>query len=366
MGLALHAAVDSRGGERGVSIVAYVGLPGSGKTLGVVEHVIMPALKAGRHVVTNVAMNWDVVADLRLIGTLDELPTDVVLAEPSKLFEYAQKGCVLVLDEVWRFFPAGVKASKVPEEFRTLLAEHRHMVDDFGNSLQVCLVTQDLAQIGSFARQLVETTFRFVKLSSLGASSKYRLDVFNGPVTGPNPPESRRSRQIFGSYNKKTFRLYRSHTQSQSAEGGANEKSVDRRFIVWRSPVWWLGGPAVVALFGVCVWRVFAWFGEPPPAPRAASVASSERVPVRGTVERSVRVSAASGAGPQADYRVVGWVSGERGNTSAAIRAAGVVVYVDASRCWQPGDGLMHCSFGGFEVTEISSAPLDARVAGER
>jgi len=36
-----------------MAIDAYTGMPGHGKSYGVVEHVIIPSLKQGRHVVTN-------------------------------------------------------------------------------------------------------------------------------------------------------------------------------------------------------------------------------------------------------------------------------------------------------------------------
>ena len=37
-----------------MSIVGYSGLPGSGKSYGVVENVVIPALEAGRHIITNI------------------------------------------------------------------------------------------------------------------------------------------------------------------------------------------------------------------------------------------------------------------------------------------------------------------------
>ena len=53
-----------------MSITAYTGLPGSGKTYGVVQHVIVPALQAGRRVVTNIPMRADVVASRGWPGEL--------------------------------------------------------------------------------------------------------------------------------------------------------------------------------------------------------------------------------------------------------------------------------------------------------
>ncbi|MCU7813401.1 MAG: hypothetical protein KZQ77_19520, partial [Candidatus Thiodiazotropha sp. (ex Notomyrtea botanica)] len=40
-----------------MAIVTYVGLPGSGKSYSVVEHVILPALKNNRTVCTNIPLN---------------------------------------------------------------------------------------------------------------------------------------------------------------------------------------------------------------------------------------------------------------------------------------------------------------------
>ncbi len=56
-------------------VVSYVGLPGSGKSHSVVQHVVLPALRKGRVVVTNIPMQTDLVrqdipgADLRVFDT---------------------------------------------------------------------------------------------------------------------------------------------------------------------------------------------------------------------------------------------------------------------------------------------------------
>jgi len=39
-----------------MSVVAYTGLPGSGKSYGVVENVIIPCLQEGRPIVTNLPL----------------------------------------------------------------------------------------------------------------------------------------------------------------------------------------------------------------------------------------------------------------------------------------------------------------------
>lgn len=237
-----------------MSIVAYTGLPGSGKSYTVVEQQILPALKAGRLVVTNLPVRRDLLCQDLGVDTqmLREFPAEAVAAQPEMIFEVAPNGCVLVLDEVWRLFPAGLKSNKVPEAFRTVFAEHRHRVDAAGQAMQIVLVTQDLAQIAAFARQLVETTFRTTKLTAIGQRGRFRTDVYASAVSGPNPNPSSALRQLFGRYKPEVWRYYVSHTQSDSGEDGANEAPVDRRANVLLRPVMIAAPFVVVGL---------VWFG---------------------------------------------------------------------------------------------------------
>ena len=160
-----------------------VGKPGHGKTYGVVERVVIPSLKQGRHVVTNIPLNADeLLADFG--GTIQQLPIDWF--ELPDLSEYVLNGCVLIIDEAWRRWPQGQKSNQANPWDKTLLAEHRHMVDARNNSMRIVIVTQDLSQIPSWARTLIETTFRVVKISK----KLYRVDVYSGVVTGDKPPVS--------------------------------------------------------------------------------------------------------------------------------------------------------------------------------
>lgn len=294
-----------------MSIYAYVGMPGSGKSYDVVANQILPALKSGRTVVTNVPLRLDAVRAVVPDPDVREFPTEQIQASPELIDQYAIPGCVLVLDEVWRLWPAGQKAHQVPEPFRKLLAEHRHMVDANENSTQIVLVTQDLAQIGAFARQLVEQTFYHTKLTHVGASGSYRVDIYQGPQTGPNPPKQARLREIFGRYSKDVFALYESHTQRTNkldGTGGANEKSADRRGVIWKRPGFILGGVVCVALVAWAVptiGRVLG--GKDEGAQSAASGATGARaVPPSMSRNQAVsvpprtpwRVSAVQLAGP--------------------------------------------------------------------
>jgi len=338
-----------------MSIYAYTGLPGSGKSYSVVEHQILPALKSGRKVVTNVALDFPLLRDEFPAGELVEFPSEAVAANPASIYEYVSPGSVLVLDEVWRIFPAGLKANHVPEPFRKLLAEHRHMVDEKGDSCQIVLVTQDLAQISAFARQLVEQTFRTVKLTSVGLQKQYRVDVYNGPAVGPNPPDNARIRQLFGTFNSSVWRYYRSHTmRSEDSGGKVNEKAVDRRANILARPVMVLGAVAVV---------VFIYFGvtglqglfEKQKAGATVAAASAEapatapprepKVVTKGSPVPAV-LEQAVGAGASPAWQVVGYIENlDDQLKSVVLLSDGKRTLARPFRYCSTARGWVECSF---------------------
>lgn len=210
-----------------MSISAYVGLPGHGKSYGVVENVILPALREKRPVFTNIPMNDNkCLDDFGMTVT----PFDIVdiTKNPNWWTDVFQSGSVFVLDEVWRLWPAGLKANNVREEDKAFLAEHRHMVGENGLSTEIYLITQDLGQIAAFARALVETTYRAVKMNHIGLDKRFRVDVYTGAVAGPKPPQSALLRQLPGKFSKDIYQYYLSHTKSKTGEAG-DETRTDKR-----------------------------------------------------------------------------------------------------------------------------------------
>jgi len=212
-------------------IDAYVGKPGHGKSYGVVQHVVIPSLKQDRHVVTNIPLQVDMLLE-DFGGNITQLPHD--WHTRPDLADLAPPGCVLILDELWRRWPSGLKANNVPEADKALLAEHRHRVSKDGKSMRVVLVTQDLSQIASFARALIEQTYRVVKKTK----KAYRVDIYSGAATGDRPPKTTLQRQAFGTYKPSVYRYYSSATQSESGDVG-DESKADNRGNIWRSPALW-------------------------------------------------------------------------------------------------------------------------------
>ena len=125
-----------------MSITAYVGLPGHGKSYGVVENVIVPACKAMRTVFTNIPCNTELFLDRFGIAPV-QLDVEDIRANENWWTEVFEPGAILVLDECWRLWPAGMNANRLRETDKSFFAEHRHVVGDSGHSTEIVLVTQD-------------------------------------------------------------------------------------------------------------------------------------------------------------------------------------------------------------------------------
>lgn len=211
-----------------MAIVAYVGLPGHGKSYGVVENVIIPALKRKRVVYTNIPMNDEICLD-ELGMCVIPFHIDDLIKNPNWFKDVFQAGSIFVIDELWRLWPSGLKATGVREGDKEFLAEHRHLVGSNNFSTEIYFITQDLSQIAMFARSLVETTYRMVKRSNIGLDSRFRVDIYSGAVTGSKPPVSKRERELHGGkFKKEIYRFYKSHTKSETGEAGDESKTDSR------------------------------------------------------------------------------------------------------------------------------------------
>jgi zona occludens toxin len=235
-----------------MAITAYVGLPGSGKSYSVVQNVIIPALKDGQKVFTNIPMKNDYCFD-NFGNTVSTFDITEIIENPNWWTEVFEAGSILVIDELWRLWPAGLTINKARMQDKEFLAEHRHLVNqDTGKSTNVALVTQDLAQISNFAKLLVDKTFKTVKLDAVGANKSFRVDIYQGEVSGTNIPDKNKLNSQFSKYKKEVFDSYVSHTKSDIA---GDESSNDDRFNFLKST------KLKLVILGFLIPLVFAYFG---------------------------------------------------------------------------------------------------------
>ncbi|GGY83555.1 zonular occludens toxin domain-containing protein [Marinobacter zhanjiangensis] len=247
-----------------MSIVGYSGLPGSGKSYGVVENVIIPSLEVGRHIITNIPLKLGRLADDYPDGKITVFNNQDAENDPQFFsLDKHPAGAIWIIDEAWRFWKSGMKATNIPQCQKEFFTEHRHAVGEDGRTNEIVLVTQDLAQLCAFVRQLVEETYRAVKLTAIGQRNKYRVDVYMGAATGQKPGTP--MRQLYGKYKPEIYQYYKSHTRNKTDFAAGMEEKADDRANILKSPFIKFGMPIAIIIMAYGGWKAFSYFQVPDP-----------------------------------------------------------------------------------------------------
>jgi zona occludens toxin len=270
-----------------------MGAPGGGKSYEAVVFHILPALRDGRKVITNLPL------DLAALGALDEsfpgLVEIRISARPSlgrwvpggegAAFDLTGRtadvapgtrafstvwcyytewrhpksgiGPLFVIDECHLAIPRGATPLAV-EEWYSL---HRHYLCD------VLLLSQGYGKCSRPIVELVQLLYRVRKNTALGFSGSYTRKVQDG-VRGEVVNVNQRT------YEKAYFALYKSHTQSGAAAREAMASDVRP---IWRH--WsFIGSALLLGGFGVAL----AGGGIPNPLSPKAVQSSVDKVMVDG------------------------------------------------------------------------------------
>lgn len=256
-----------------MAITAYTGMPGSGKSYEVVKSVIVPALKRGQRVVTNIRGVTDpecvaVTAQhlglppgrvLQLLKTFhdedmyrpDFFPTS---GNDDGVLEW---GAVNVIDEAWYVFGKGVKFDEKAQRF---LRMHRHETDADDRSTSIVILTQGIDDLTRFVADVVSETTRTVKKTVLGNDKAYWVRKYPGNTEAPTKLISEFSYK----YEAPFKHMYKSHRGAKPGD----ESRIDRRGSVFANTklLVMAGLVCVCVLFfvlaGPWVWRTLT--GSPP------------------------------------------------------------------------------------------------------
>ncbi len=265
-----------------------IGPPGGGKSYEAVVYHILPALTAGRKVITNLPLELDRLALLGFDVSLVEIRTHTQAVEPEKDWNKAQSlyqkfgiaakpvywvnrpfahpedyghswrhpdsgtGPLYVVDECHLALPRADTKREV-EEWYSL---HRH------ESADVLLITQSYGKVSKSIIDLVQVCYRVKKGTAFGTSSQYIRKVQDG-VRGEVVNTSVRK------YEKRYFGLYKSHTR-----GGGTELAANDIIPMWKR--WPFIGAALFLSIGVAI-IIFAPSVNPlkAPSPKSGTVALS-------------------------------------------------------------------------------------------
>ena len=219
-------------------INAIEGIPGSGKSYEAVAYHILPALKAGRKVITNLPLNIEAFASIdpsyvELIEIRTKPAPRIGDWNAANIAEHAaftlwqdkppepQPESIFTFGTVWDYFSewrsvndkgplyvidechVSLPKKNTPDEVVQWYKLHRHFNAD------VLLLTQSFRDINQPIAQLIGTLIKCRKADILGDPSEYVRKVHAG-YRGANIQTDKRK------YEQKYFNLYKSNTQSNS------------------------------------------------------------------------------------------------------------------------------------------------------
>jgi zona occludens toxin len=271
-----------------MAINAYTGLMGTGKSFEVVASVIVPAIKAGRRVVTNIdgiqpQAIYDYLVnvkscDVETLGQVVPVTNDDINkpgffpgeTKPDQV-SIVQPGDMVAIDECWNFWGDDNKISPEHQQFFRM---HRHFTNPTtGLSCDIVLMIQDLGSLNRKIRSIIELTSRTVKLKALGAPKTYRIELYEGYKLNAKTKLD----TFVKKYDPAIFPLYKSY-----AAGSGKEKPIDSRQNILTNPRLWLTIAFFTLLLGVGGWNTYRFFkpkDNPLPVSKASTTATAVITP---------------------------------------------------------------------------------------
>jgi zona occludens toxin len=245
-------------------INVYTGLMGSGKSYECVSSVIIPAIKAGRRVVTNVdGIDSDSIRaycheefqiELDKLGEVvhcknEDIPKADFLPHGVELDTFCKAGDLICIDEAWRFWGGDCK---LLQEHKVFFREHRHYVHETTKvSCDLVLMVQDIGDLHRILKVVVEVSFRTTKLKSLGLNKSYRVEMWEGHKQAHKSRVSVENK----TYKKDIFPLYSSYVG-----GTGKELQVDKRQNVLSSPKYWILAILTILVMVGGVYSAYSFF----------------------------------------------------------------------------------------------------------
>lgn len=279
-------------------IKAYVGLPRAGKSYEVCTQVILPALRQGRRVVSNIA-GLNEAAFLSIlyaegiaadkVGSILHVEHDAVLApdfwrtdtDKTDFLSVIQPGDLVALDEIWRFWK---KRGEIDFRCMNFCRMHGHMTHPVtGLTCEVALITQSIRDINENLRDVIAETYQMVKNTKVGSDKSYIVHVFQRGSTSKVdlirtlPPRF---------YSPEFFPLYKSHSQQVEGDATAQEENPDKRGSILHGALFKIGIPAALVFLVLGLWGMYRFLFPSHPKPDEAVAAMGSPA-----VQNSLQVS---------------------------------------------------------------------------
>lgn len=297
-----------------MAITAFTGPPGAGKSHALVKDVIIPAVIAGRHVLSNIdGLDPDAVrgyclervSDARTLGVVETFHGEDAVRpgfwpDESNPVARVSAGALVVFDEWALYFP---KRGNWPPgcNVEAFLRWHRHLTGEGGQATDVAIGTQLPTDVHQNVRGLITKTYKFKKLTAIGADGTYAWLLFDGHLC----PKGGHYKNGTGRYDPEVFPLYASSVAA--AEGKHVELRTNKNDSIWTGGKAWAAVifPVLLLIGGLFgLWRAWERTGGSP-VPEQPKSAVGAPVASGGL---PAPVSAAA-----SPWRIVGKVEGDFG-----------------------------------------------------
>lgn len=319
-----------------MAITVMTGPPGAGKSHALVKDVIVPAILAGRRVVSNIdGLDADAVRGycIERLGPMDDADhlgevvtfdgqdalkpgffPDESTAEGST---FVRGGDLVVFDE-WALYFARRGNEKPGCNVEAFLRWHRHLTGPNGQATDIAIGTQVPADINQAYRSLIVKSYKFKKLTALGTAGTYAWLLFDGHLQ----PKGGHYRNGTGKYDREIFPLYAS---SAAAKDGTHvELKTNKKESVWSGWQPWAFIAVPLLFIPIGAWKAYSFFvpGEPVSA-TGAPVAGAGGVPAPavGPIAPGSPAPIAS----TSNWRIVGQIDGVDGARVIVVDNSGGV-----------------------------------------
>lgn len=358
-------------------INVYTGLMRSGKSYEVVSEVIVPAVRLGRRVVTNVdGISQEKIHEYLIANYPDDddsLYGLIVHVENTQVFlpeffpyyddqkgahtdTIVQPGDLVCIDEAWRFW--GSTDCKIHKNHKSFFLEHGHFTNEKTKvACDLVLMIQDMGTLNRFVKNVIAFNFRTHKKVSLGLTNTYSLNMWEGNKQTQGSLIGNWTRR----YKKEIFPLY------SSFKGGAEGVMVnaDRRQNIFTNKKLWFMLALMIVGGSVSFYNVWKFFhpGE----------LGRDGKPIKKGPVSSVAASPAATTSPSAlkppervfsdSWRIVGSYSA-KGLTWVVLANPAGVVRVDSPSMFYNSGYSQIGEIDGAKVTVWSGVSSSKAVRG--
>lgn len=253
-----------------MAINGISGRPGSGKSYEAVIRHILPALKDGRMVVTNIPLNVDWFCQfvgehcrhliVQIDGGFHNYGGKRYFSDAEHFLRYQEwrneknQGVYFIVDECHLPMPrtagAGDDRVTTQKELKEYLSMHRHYGHD------ILLLTQNFRKVDRDVVDMVQTCYFTTKLSFLGKDDEYVCKVADGVSRNIVTTHHRE-------YEQKYFGAYQSHTKSEGSVQEAGTVDIPAWYQRWYN----IGAIIMAVLFVGLMIKGFSG-DDPKPAPK--------------------------------------------------------------------------------------------------